>query len=386
MSTANDNIFEDAEFTEVTAREPGRSHSGDLPHQTGLATIPQVAANAIDLAPMIQYAAMVGTRDLKAMLAEARRVGELLGRDGFYSFPAGGGRIEGASIDLAYALAQVWGRCISSCEIVSTEKNVVQFRGRFIDLLTLNIVARDYRFTLSPPPGKFADKPDQADRWRVMQEQAATSKAIRGVILGGLPAWFVNAALEQCYAIASDKLLKGKTLPQASADAIAYAVAFGLTEADLIAHLDRPTAMWTTAELDVLRTLFADIKAGRTNAAAIKPAAKPTNGRASPIAAPAVDAVAAAEAAEARRNAAKPAEGGESTNLADLPSPVADRLATFAEELKTDVASVVAFLNSKGRDPAKLTDDKALSTTMLALSKGGGMHEALLDYIGRGSK
>lgn len=278
----------DADYETVTAERV--DPEGEIPAPTQLSPF-QRAQPAT--APSSDYEAFMRAsiggppRDEKAMIAAAKRIGELLGPKAFYSFPAGGGRIEGASIDLAYALVQTWGRCLCRCMLIQSEGNRVMLRGQFVDLHSVSIVERDYTATLSPPPGRFANKPDQADRWRVMQEQSAISKAVRGAILGGLPAWYVAAALDAAFGVVESKVLKGKTLVQARADAAKYFTdVWKLSQAELEAVTDKAIDLWTTAEIAALQDLAADLKAGRTavesiraQVAAAAPAAA-TNGRA----------------------------------------------------------------------------------------------------------
>lgn len=268
---SDDNIF-DAEFEDVPTasreREPGpASEIGNQP----LATLPRQNGSG-EYAAFLDVATNAPPRDEKAMLGAARRIGELLGKSAFYSFPAGGGRIEGPSIDLAYALAQAWGRCVTRCMVTESAGNRVTLRGQFVDLLTVAIIERDYTATLAPPPGKFANKPDQADRWRVMQEQAAISKAVRGAILGGLPAWYVDAAMRAAFAAAEGKALGGKTLDAAVRDSLGHFEKAGLGKADLEAWIGRPVDLWTSYDIGQLRELAADLKAGRTNVALVKSA------------------------------------------------------------------------------------------------------------------
>jgi hypothetical protein len=124
------------------------------------------------------------------MLQRAKRTGELMGEDAFYSWRQAGATIEGASIGLAYALAQAWGYNITRVAIVNREGNRVHLRGVFVDLQNIAIVERDYLAHLPPAPGKYAEKPEQAERWEVMQLQAASSKAVRGAIQADIRAEF----------------------------------------------------------------------------------------------------------------------------------------------------------------------------------------------------
>lgn len=216
-----------------------------------------------EYAELAELAQSVGPRDPKQMLQDAKRVGALLGARAYYDFPAGGGRVTGPSIDLMDALAVVWGRLLQSVSIVSETNERVHLRGRVLDLFAVTAVERDYISAIAPAPGGFAKKPDQADRWRVMQLQSASSKAVRGALEHALPAWLVDAALEAARSAASQKATGGRPLPEARAKAVESLGRYGLSRTDLEAHVGQPLDLWAVDELDMLRTLARDLAEGR---------------------------------------------------------------------------------------------------------------------------
>ena len=207
----------------------------------------------------------VGARDSARMLAEAKRVGALLGSRAFYDFPAGGGRVTGPTIDLMDALAIVWGRLVSEVAIVEETDARVHLRGCVVDLLALTAVKRDYVSAIAPAPGAFARKPDQADRWRTMQLQSASSKAIRGALEHALPVWLVDAALDAAHDAVAKRATGGVPLPQARANAIEGLARLGLTAAECVALVGQPVDLWAVAELDTLRVLVSKLKAGEVS-------------------------------------------------------------------------------------------------------------------------
>ena len=154
------------------------------------------------------------------MAAEATEIGTRMGRDAFYSWEQGRELIEGATIGLAYALLPVWRYVQARVEIVDRVGDVVTLRGVALDLASIVSVERDYTFTIAPPPGKYANKPDQRQRWEAMQTQSASSKAVRGAILGMLPPWLVGAAINAAKAAASASILGGKTFDEAAGVAV----------------------------------------------------------------------------------------------------------------------------------------------------------------------
>lgn len=214
-------------------------------------------------------------RERDVMIREAREIGSLLGVYGFYRWTQGGKRIQGASVDLAYALAQAWGRCVTRCRVEENAGNRVVLRGIFVDLLTMAICERDYIAAIAPAPGRYAKDPIQSDRWRVMQEQAAISKAVRGAILGGLPTWYTEAGLAAAVKAADDEVLCGKDgKPRPLADvresAIAKFAKNGISQAELEAYLDQAAELWTVLELGRLGEVISALRAGTLTEAAFK--------------------------------------------------------------------------------------------------------------------
>lgn len=256
--------------------------------ETQIAVTP--AQTASDLGPLARIAREAGPRNTGSMVAEAKRIGLQMGRGSFYSFPAGGSKIEGATIGLAYALLALWGRSVARVLVVDQVGNRVTLRGQAIDLLNVVIIERDYTFTMAPPPAKFAQKLDQADRWNTMQMQSAASKAVRGVILSLLPEWLVDAAVDAAQNAASASVLRKAdgsmgTVAECRDWLVGVLAAAGLTNAEIEALAGHPFALWTVAELDAMmrirnevargertvETLRAGIK--RTESARVAPAA-----------------------------------------------------------------------------------------------------------------
>ena len=224
-------------------------------------------------------------RDRGAMLAAARWVGSRLGKRAIYSWEAKGKRgpslIEGPTIGLAYALAGEWGDTATRALLVERVAGRAKFRGVFADLQRRTLVEREYVFSLAPAPGGFAGDPAQRQRWETMQEQSAASKAVRGAILAGLPAWLVDEALDAAREAVSGEALTvhgedGQPVRLDLATALERAVrAFGamrpdpLTEADLVALVGRPRELWALSDLVRLRDVRQQLREGTMTAAAV---------------------------------------------------------------------------------------------------------------------
>lgn len=242
--------------------------------ETALAPI--VATTAVDdLSPLIRAAGIAGQRDHKAIKRQAEELGRAMERAAFYSFPAGGATIEGATIKLAYALVTLWGRMRVQCTVVAVNGPQIVLRGSALDLVTVTLIERDYVFNLSPPPGKFAKKPDQVERWNTMQIQSAMSKAVRGAILACIPEHIVDAAVEAARRVnmgAVLKALKVESVEEGVTSIISgFEVKHKVPLAELEAIVGKPKALWAMHELDTLYGRYwLDIKNGVITVAAMR--------------------------------------------------------------------------------------------------------------------
>lgn len=203
-------------------------------------------------------------RDTDTLLRGARRIGEALARAdrALYSFPAGGQRIEGPTVGLAEALAQEYRYLWTGVRIDRVEETTVYLTAVVFDALAGSFVSRPHVATLPPPPGKFAQKADQAARWESMQVQSAISKAIRTAILHALPAWYVAEAVDAARRWLRDNELKGVDVPTATQQAIAHYQSLGVSVGQLAHRMGADPALWTASDIVELRRLAKRIKAG----------------------------------------------------------------------------------------------------------------------------
>lgn len=272
---------------------------------------PAMAQTVSSLDVLVRVAQSIPARNLDRIGREAVITGRRMGRDGFYSFPAGGGQIEGATIGMAYALAALWGRCQTIGQVIHESGNTVTIRGIAIDVLHLTTVERDYVFNLTPPPGKFASKPDQAERWRTMQMQSAMSKAIRGAILGLVPQWVAVAAVDAAMEAASSSILselKAKDVSEGARLTVDHWVAQGLTVDQIEALAGSHPSTWTIDELDVMHRYWIEVRGGRTTIGALR--AKATKAPVSEPTAPAAAVFAKKPGGDAEALAARLAARG----------------------------------------------------------------------------
>lgn len=219
------------------------------------------------------------------LLKVARRVGEALAAAGkaLYSFPAGGGRVEGATIQLAEELARGYtGLAWSVLYDGIDDDGRVVLRAIVVDAIAGVVVARPHVMYLPPASGKFASKADQAARWESMQVQSAISKAIRTAILHALPGWYVAAAENAARNLQTRNALNGETLNEALAKCVAAFAALGVDQPRIEAALGSEMMYWTVTDLETLRGQYRDIKSGRLSAVLafppVKESPKPSGG------------------------------------------------------------------------------------------------------------
>jgi hypothetical protein len=255
------------EYTRPRFADPERNPFDNDEEEFGNSTALTAPPKADAFASYIQIAGRAKpTRGDELKLQQAAvRIGELVGEDGYYDFPAGNkGRISGPSIRLAKALVQKWGSCGFGVEIqrVDQAEQRVYLTGVCVDFLTITVVRRDYTFALAEAKGGFAKNDEQRARWETMQIQSAGSKALRGAILDCLPSWFVRPAYEAARAMAQQNIIpEGKTLEQARADFLGYfEKSWQVSRQDLEELFEVPVVEWALAQIRDCRELARALK------------------------------------------------------------------------------------------------------------------------------
>jgi len=251
---------------------PDNGHAAELA-SVPVTTVGMAEASADDPGGMIAtmlHAAQHLARDPKTLIARAKQIGGLLGERGFYRFPVGGKAVEGPSIDMAEALAQEWGGVLYRVHIVHSAPLPsggmrLHLRAQVADMKTLVCAEVDQVIATTAPPGKFANKPEQSERWHGMQMQSAASKIVRNAILRVLPEWFVDPAFQAAKAAAAGQALNGKTLGQARQGALDALGSMGCGQAELERFLGQPFDMWAVPQIAALKSLYRDLRDGATS-------------------------------------------------------------------------------------------------------------------------
>jgi len=271
---------------------PARREHGSVarPRQAHAVEVAQQSSpDASFLLPLVQMAKDLD-RDETRMLDAARHIGMLLGESGFYSFRMGGKAVEGPTIVMAEALASEWGGLVHQVEIVSAQPmssggQRVHLRARVIDLCRIVVGSADSVISTAPPPGRFAEKLDQAERWHGMQIQSAASKIKRNAIFDVLPGWFVSEAVGAAKHVANDMALRvknadGQWVQVSLGEKIdrvlnSYFQEWGLTPNDLAAWVGHDVRLWTVVEINGLTALWRELKEGTATSDTVREAGKP---------------------------------------------------------------------------------------------------------------
>lgn len=176
--------------------EPFTGEPGTYPAPTLMPSVPLMRSHTQFHTAM----AVQRPRNLDKVVAAVLREAEFAGDAFYYSFPMGGKQIEGPSIGLAMAVAREWSNCAVPVEYYETPIEWV-FTAHFVDLERGFTVSRVFR----KKKGKGVFKKLEEDRAEDMTFQAAQSRAIRNVVLAGVPRWLTDQAKER----AKDAVLRG---------------------------------------------------------------------------------------------------------------------------------------------------------------------------------
>jgi hypothetical protein len=204
-------------------------------------------------------------RNLDKVVAAVLREAEFAGDAFYYSFPMGGKKIEGPSIGLAMAVAREWSNCAVPVEYYETPTEWV-FNTHFVDLERGFTVSRVFR----KKKGKGVFKKLEDDRAEDMTFQAAQSRAIRNVVLAGVPRWLTDQAKER----AKDAVLKGiskEGLAVATDKALKFLAGYAISEERVLAVLGKPKHEWASEDIASLRGMASQLRDGQATAEQLFP-------------------------------------------------------------------------------------------------------------------
>src|SRR3990167_5680581 len=263
----------------------GKSGNGDRPDAIELAP---AAAQVIQSGQIIQgvrtqHQAIVLSRtprsermaQIKTQIAEEAAE---LGEAGIYEWEAAGNQILGMSADLAKGIASFWGSiAFMDFTIEDLPNGKRRLSETVIDAEAGTSQISVWEYTPTPPPGKFANKQDQRDRWDSMQLNANISKLRRNSVAWAVPRSIINKAIEEARSKMYDKIkafVKEHGMAGAIREIAKGLAKHGVAEAQLSAHMGKDTRspeLWTIKDIANLRTLLAAIQDGEAIAAEIFP-------------------------------------------------------------------------------------------------------------------
>lgn len=198
-------------------------------------------------------------RDLDRIVNTVMQEAQYAGDNWYYSWAVKGkggrGIVEGGSIGLGYALARLWGNCVVDVDHERKDGFDV-FTARFVDLETGYTTTRIFRAKHNPLGGNY-----DAARKDDMTFQASQSKAIRNVILAGVPRWLVDAAVQEAKR-ATVNLIDRIGLHKAKDSAVRFFEGYGVQVASLSKYLRKKKDDWTKEDVAHLRGLASQIKDG----------------------------------------------------------------------------------------------------------------------------
>lgn len=244
----------------------GANALANVPHVPAYSPTQGMMADVASLIPMVANM----SRDHDAMLQAAQRVGGNMGGRGYYAWKQGGKEISGPTIWLMEALRIEWGYILAGVAVDHIAGNEVHIMATVVDLLNCNVIKRPWAGGLKPPPAKFANSDEESDRWRNMQLSTCYSKATRVALEHAMPEWFWCPAVRAAMDADRQGLLKGKSIDQATKDAIrAFEVMHKVTVEQIENHLGLNRDQWAIQEIVDLRNLSASLRAGETTVAIV---------------------------------------------------------------------------------------------------------------------
>jgi hypothetical protein len=207
-------------------------------------------------------------RDIDKIQKSVLREAEYAGEDFFYSWTVktkkGPQIIQGPSIGLAMCVAREWTNCAVDVQ-VEPGRIFDIFTACFIDIEKGFTVKRVFKQKRGIAPGRY-----DADRWEDMEFQKGQSKAIRSVVVSGVPRWLVNQAMDK----AKDAELKNITkegIDAATQKALKFFERYDVSEQQVIKKMGKPRNEWINEDILILRGYASEIKDGQASAKELFP-------------------------------------------------------------------------------------------------------------------
>lgn len=199
----------------------------------------------------------------------------------FFSFPRAGGAVNGPSIHLARELARVWGNITYGVtelrrDDVKRESEMLAFAW---DVQTNTRSA--HVFIVPHARDTKSGRKDLVELRDVYENNAnAGARRVREAIFAVLPAWFTETAQDLCRQTLERGT--GASANERANEALQAFAGYQVTTEQLQAHVGKPPAEWTAADVSRLEVLFRSLVNGEVTVADTFPApahATTTKGR-----------------------------------------------------------------------------------------------------------
>jgi hypothetical protein len=181
--------------------------------------------------------------------------------DAAYSFPRGGAKVEGPSINLAREGARIWGNIRYGLEIIRDDEDSRQIRGWAWDLETntKTTLEDDFKKLIYRKQGGWI-KPDERDLRELTNRRGAI--LIRGCLLQLLPKDLIEDAMDRCKAT----LAKGaQEDPEGARKKVILAFSeLNITPEMLEQMLKHKLSESSPAEISELRKIYKSISDGNS--------------------------------------------------------------------------------------------------------------------------
>ncbi len=197
----------------------------------------------------------------KRCLEEAAMAGETC----YYSWSAGGSRIEGPSIEAARIALRNWGNALLAMRPVVETKEAYYFTAAFVDLERGITIERQFRQSKAHTVHGNMDPARKED----VRFQIGQSKAQRNAITGALPNWLLNRIVDRAKEGVKEKIEQFIAKPNSGGiekarDRVVVALGdLGVSLARIEARMGKSKAKWQVEELV---TLQGDMKALQSGA------------------------------------------------------------------------------------------------------------------------
>jgi hypothetical protein len=216
-------------------------------------------------------------RNLDLIVNELDKEAQYGGKDFFYAWPVKDKKtgkkkiVEGCSIGAGMAIARAFGNCAVPVDVQETP-NAFVFTASFVDIEKGFTISRVYRHKKKPVVGRY-----DADRWEDMEFQKGQSKALRNVVLAGVPKWLSSRVLRKAKQAVIDGIGK-EGLDVARDKAVVFLAGYGIAKERIEVAIDSKYSEWTAETVAQLRSMCNEIHTGEANAESLFPSIEEMGG------------------------------------------------------------------------------------------------------------